>query len=58
MEKTYTKQEVMEILWEVYEYYQIHTLDKFTMRHLWNFQDAPDWEVVVEKEKEDMESFL
>lgn len=58
MEKTYTKQEVIEILEEVYEYYDIHSLDKFQMKHLSNFQDAPDWEVVSEKEKEDIESFI
>lgn len=58
MEKTYTKQEVIEIISEVYEYYEIYNLDKFMMEHLWNFQDAPDWEIVRQKELEDIESFI
>ena len=58
MPKTYTKEEVIAILEEVYEYYQIFSTDKFQMEHLSNFQDAPDWEIVAQKERQDIESFI
>lgn len=56
--KTFTEQQVKDILFTVYEFYDIANADKFRELNLSNCQDAPSDERIMRAEEEDIESFI
>mgnify|MGYP000956230211 FL=1 len=56
--KTFSKEEVKEILTSVYEYYEISSTRKFIEKNLSNFQDEPSMSRIMSAEIADIESFI
>lgn len=58
MKQNYTLQEIKDILWEVYEYYNIQESKKFIFSHFSGYQDAPPDSAIEKAFDDDIESFL
>jgi hypothetical protein len=56
--KTFTYEQVKDILLTVYETYDIANTSKFREYYLSNFQDAPPDYVVIEAQDKDIESYI
>jgi len=57
-ERTFTHKEVEEILFRVYEHYEISSTKKFMESNLSNCSDSPSNEKIQEAEISDIKSFI